>query len=137
MTPKELSDLKEHITKEVNLKRSKDFRFWGGIIVFLLIVIFWGSFINMNDKIEATEFKTDPQTYAWDHVFMLFKEKYDYEKSLFADVESNNIILKSMIDDMYYIYHKDEMFLSYFQKAEIIRRDLERRRICPEVEIIE
>jgi hypothetical protein len=100
--------------------------------VFLLVVIFWGSVINMKQGIEDTKFKTDPQTYSWDHVFMIFEEKYQYEKSLFADVESENIVLKSMIDDIYYIFHKDELFLSYFQKAEIIRRDLERRRNCPE-----
>jgi hypothetical protein len=132
MQERELCDLKEFISSQVNLKRSKDFRFWGGIIVFLLVVIFWGSVINMKQGIEDTKFKTDPKTYSWDHVFMIFKEKYDYEKSLFADVESENIVLKSMIDDIYYIFHKDELFLSYFQKAEIIRRDLERRRNCPE-----
>lgn len=132
MTDQQLSEIKQYFKHEIQKKNSKDFRYWGGIIILLLIVIFWGSFINMKDKIDDSKFKIDPETYAWDHVFDIFIEKYNYEKSLFADVESENIVLKSMIDDMYYIYHKDELFLSYFQKAEIIRRDLERRGNCAE-----
>jgi hypothetical protein len=126
----QLKELKGFIEKQVNNRYSKDFKFWGGIVALLLIILFWGALIEFNRVVETKEFKIDPKTYAWDHVFHLFVEKYEYEKSLFADVESRNIVLESMIDDIFYLNHKDDMFLTYFQKADIIRRDMIRRSDC-------
>lgn len=131
MTTEQLSELKAEIRKEVSQVRTKDFRFWGGIIIFLLVVIFWGTLMRFEDTQKEIARKIDPESYSWEGVYDVFVQKYEYEQGLFANVESENIILKSTIDDLFYILHKNESYYTYQQKADIVRRDLERRINCP------
>jgi hypothetical protein len=127
MTNEQLGSLKSCIREEVSKVRSKDFRFWGGIILMMSIVILWGSLVAFNQRVEENERQIDPKSYSWDHAYDLFKNKYQYEKDMFALVENENTILKSCIDDLYYFLFKDDLYLTYQQKAEIILRDMERR----------
>ena len=131
MTTDQLMDIKKEIARQVQKARSIDFRFWGGIIILLLVVIFWGTLMNFEKTQKEIKRKIDPRSFSWDGVYDVFVAKYEYEKSLFADVESRNIVLKSAIDDLYYMLHKDDNYYTYQQKADIIRRDLERRLRCP------